>query len=127
MEMSIWIAKFLGPVLLATSVPMIFFPLRVRELADGFLKDQPLVYISGILVLLGGLSIVNTHGNWNHGWTLIITLFGWAMVIGGLFRIIVPNVVSKIGGAMIVNTVTARIAGLAWALIGGLLTFKGYV
>jgi hypothetical protein len=40
MEMSIWIAKLLGPVFLAASIPMIASPQVVRELADDFLKSR---------------------------------------------------------------------------------------
>lgn len=126
MEMSTWLAKLLGPVLLATSTPMIISPRSVRELADDFLKSRSLMYVSGVLVLVGGLSIVNTHNRWELDWTLIITLFGWAMVIGGASRIVAPTVVTNVGGSMIGRSIATRIAGMAWGLIGLLLTFKGY-
>jgi hypothetical protein len=126
MEMSIWIAKLLGPVFLATATAMVVHPRTIKELADDFLENRSLIFISGVLVLVGGLSIVNTHNRWSLDWTLIITLFGWAMVIGGASRIMAPNVVTNVGGAMIGHSIATRIAGVAWALIGALLTFKAY-
>jgi hypothetical protein len=101
-------------------------PQSIKELADDFLKSRSLIYATGVLVLVGGLSIVNTHNRWALDWTLIITLFGWAMVIGGASRIVVPTVVTGVGGTMIGHSIATRIAGVIWALIGVLLTFKGY-
>lgn len=127
MEMSIWIAKFLGPVFLAASTPMVISPQSIKDLADDFLKSRSLVYVTGVLVLVGGLSIVNTHNRWELDWTLIITLFGWAMLIGGASRIVAPTVVTKAGGTMIGHPVATRIAGAIWALLGVFLTYKGYL
>jgi len=47
MGMSLWTAKFLGPVFLAASTPMIISPQSIKELADDFLKSRSLIYISG--------------------------------------------------------------------------------
>jgi hypothetical protein len=57
---------------------------------------------------------------------VIITAFGWAMVIGGAARVAVPGVVVKIGGAMLDRPFLTRTSGAVWALIGVFLTFKGY-
>ncbi len=126
MEMSIWIAKFLGPVFLAAATPMMIRPDSIEPLADEFLKSQALMYVSGILVLTGGLSIVNTHNRWELDWPLLITLFGWAMVIAGISRIVSPKLVTDVGGPMIGGSLITRLAGTVWALLGAFLTFKGY-
>lgn len=126
MEMSIWIARFLGPVLLATAVPMIITPKVIGELAGDFLESRSLIYVSGVLVFVGGLSIVNTHNRWNMDWTVLITLFGWAMVICGASRIVAPRVVVKVGQAMTDRSIATRISAAAWAAIGALFTIKGY-
>lgn len=126
MEMSIWIAKFLGPVFLAASAPMIIRPNSIQPLADEFLKSPAIMYVSGILVLTGGLSIVNTHNRWELDWPLLITLFGWALVIAGISRIVSPKVVADVGGRMIGGSVITRLAGVVWGILGAFLTFKGY-
>lgn len=59
--MAIWIADFLGPVILVLSIPMIVTPASLQETARRFLADRPLVLISGVLAMTAGLSIVNTH------------------------------------------------------------------
>ncbi len=124
--MAIWISKLLGPIVLVLSIPMIITPASLHETTRRFLADSPLVLISGVLSMTAGLSIVNTHNVWILDWTLIITLFGWALVLGGASRIIAPRVVDKVGGAMINRPAIMRIAGAFWAFLGAFLTFKGY-
>ncbi len=124
--MAIWISKFLGPVILVLSIPMIVAPTSLQETTKRFLADSPLVLISGVLAMTAGLSIVNTHNVWVLDWPLIVTLFGWALVLGGASRIIAPRVVDHVGGAMMDRPTMTRIVGAFWALLGAFLTFKGY-
>lgn len=124
--MAIWISKFLGPVILVLGVSMIVTPTTLQETTRRFLADSPLVLISGVLAMTAGLSIVNTHNVWELDWTLIVTLFGWALVLGGASRIVAPRVVDKVGGAMMDRPTMTRIVGVFWAFLGAFLTFKGY-
>ena len=125
--MAIWISKFLGPVILVLSIPMIVVPTSLQQTTRRFLADSPLIVITGVLAMTAGLSIVNTHNVWVLDWTLIVTLFGWALVLGGASRIVAPQVVEKVGGSMMDHPTMTRIIGALWAFLGGFLTFKGYV
>ena len=124
--MAIWISKFLGPIILVLSVPMIVTPTSLQQTTKRFLADSPLVLISGVLAMTAGLSIVNTHNVWVLDWPLIVTLFGWALVLGGALRIVAPRVVEDVGGAMMDRPRMTRIVGALWALLGAFLTLKGY-
>lgn len=124
--MEIWISKFLGPVIFALAIPMIFAPKSLNEVTKAFLEDKPLILISGVLAMTAGLSIVNSHNVWRLDWTLIVTLFGWALVIGGASRIITPHFITGAGGTMIGSPKTTMIIGMLWVVLGGFLTFKGY-
>ena len=124
--MSIWIAKFLGPVMLAVSIPMMATPATLQQTTRRFLADRPLLLVAGILAMTAGLSIVNTHNVWVRDWTVIVTLFGWAMVLGGAFRIIAPDVAERAGTAMMGPPTLMRAFGVGWAVLGAYLTSKGY-
>ena len=124
--MAIWISKFLGPVILTLSVPMIVTPTSLQETTRRFLADSPLVLISGVLAMTAGLSIVNTHNVWVLDWALIVTLFGWAFLLGGALRIVAPRSVHRVGGAMTDRPTLTRILGVFWALLGAFLTLKAY-
>lgn len=124
--MTIWIAKFLGPIIVVLSIPMLLTPGRLRETTRRFLADSPLVLISGVLALTAGLAIVNTHNVWVLHWPVIVTLFGWALTLGGAARVIAPTLVDEVGGAMLSRPALTRVMGAAWGLLGAFLTFKGY-
>ncbi len=105
---------------------MIVTPTRLQETAGRFLANGPLVLISGVLAMVAGLSIDNTHNVWIVDWTLIVTVFGWALVLGGASRIIAPQVVSDVGSSMMGRPTMTRVIGTFWALLGAFLTFKVY-
>lgn len=124
--MSVWIAKLMGPAILAAAWAMITRPQVTSRLGGDFLKYPALVFVTGGIVLVGGLAIVNAHNIWVLGWPVIITLFGWAMVISGALRVMLPGVVTRVGDAMIERPAATRIAGVVWAVLGAVLTYQGY-
>ena len=123
---SILIAKLIGPVLLVAAIAMLADTKDLQEMAREFLKDRALIYVTGVLAMLGGLAIVNNHNIWIADWPVIITLFGWAMIIGGAVRMALPSAVRSIGGAITKNPTMMRVAGAVWALVGAFLIYKGY-
>ncbi len=126
LEMSVWIAKLLGPVLLVAAIPMLVSPKDLQEVAREFLNNRALIFITGVLAMVAGLAITNSHNIWIADWPVIITLFGWAMIIGGAARMALPTVVDTIGSAMMDRPTITRVAGAIWALIGAYLAYKGY-
>ncbi len=123
---SILIAKLIGPVLLVAAIAILADVKDLQEMAREFLKDRALIYVTGVLAMLGGLAIVNNHNIWIADWPVIITLFGWAMIIGGAVRMALPSVARSIGGAMMENPTMLRVSGAVWAPIGAFLIYKGY-
>ena len=126
METSLLIARLMGPVILVAAIPMIASPAALRTMIQEFLESRALVFLSGILALVGGVAIVNAHGHWRADWTALITFFGWAMVAGGVVRMVAPEMTVRMGQAMLVRRGLFRIAGVLWLLVGALLTYAGY-
>src|SRR5215475_11630246 len=76
------IAGFAGPILIAMLVSE--FPLVQPHLYDA--QIPPVVYLSGVLMFVGGLAVVRAHNRWKRDWTILVTLSGWFGVALGLFR-----------------------------------------
>jgi hypothetical protein len=125
-EVSVWIASLMGPVILALGLFMVTSPAALQQTTRRFLSDAPLILISGILAMVAGLAIVNTHNVWRLEWSLIVTFFGWVLLVGGAFRVIAPHLVQKAGEAMVDRAGITRLAGVVWWLLGVFLTIKGY-
>ena len=126
MATSLLIAKLIGPVLLVAAIAMLTDAKDLQEMGRQFLKDRALIYVTGVLAMLGGLAVVNSHNIWIADWPVIITLFGWAMTIGGAIRMALPSAVRSIGGMMLEHPAWIRVSGAAWVLIGAFLTYIGY-
>lgn len=76
------IAGIVGPTMIAMLVSE--FPLVQPHLYDA--QIPPVVYLSGVLMFVGGLAIVRAHNSWARDWTILVTLSGWFSLALGLFR-----------------------------------------
>lgn len=76
------IAAIVGPTMVAMIASE--FPLVQPHLYDA--QIPPVVYLSGVLMFVGGLAIVRAHNAWKRDWTVLVTLSGWFGLLLGLFR-----------------------------------------
>ena len=88
--------------------------------------SRPLLFLSGLLTLLGGLALINTHNFWNAGWPVIITILGWLAVIGGIARMLFPERVMGLGQKMLDNQTYLAFAGVIEGVLGLWLCYQGY-
>jgi hypothetical protein len=117
MKRSRQIAAFLGPVLIVLAVS------EAKNLQIWAAGVAPLTYLAGMLWFLGGRRIVSEHNQWSAGWPVTVTLVGWFFVLGGLFRLLFPdlqqgNQNTPAAGAYAVDAVLLA--------FGVLMTFKAH-
>jgi len=126
MATSIYLAKLMGPVFLAVGLGLLLNAKTYRKLAEEFLASTALIYLSGVLLMLGGVALVLAHNVWTLDWPLLITLLGWLGVIGGAGRIIVPQGLQEIRQDIVASSTALTIACVIWLAIGVVLCFFGY-
>ena len=127
MATSIFLAKLIGPVMLAVGLALLLNRRGFAAIAEEFLRSLALLYLSGLLLMPAGLAILLTHNVWVLNWPVLITLLGWAMAIGGAVRILLPDRVELAGRRLLRHPMGLTIAGAIWLVIGGILTLFGYV
>ncbi|HYV68168.1 MAG TPA: hypothetical protein VE964_18140 [Myxococcales bacterium] len=114
------IAGLVGPTLLAILVSE--FPLVQPHLYDA--QIPPVVYLSGVLMFVGGLAIVRAHNHWARDWTVLVTLSGWFGLVLGLFRMFAAGAYQRqSAGASTTLFIVAEAFLLVIALI---ITFKAF-
>jgi hypothetical protein len=123
---SILIARLLGPTLIVLGHAILLDPARGRRLASEFMESEAPLFISGLLTLLAGLAIVNTHAVWT-GWPVVITLFGWLMVVAGAARLLIPDRMKAVGRAMLARETGLRLPAALNLLLGLWLCWQGYL
>ncbi len=126
MDRSHAIARLAGPVLSAIGVGMLANGAVYRQMAAQFIGGYPLIYFSGVLLLVAGLGILNLHSRWTRDWRSVITALGWIFTCVGTFRIVAPQFVNFVAGAILANNGFLSGFGLALLALGAFLTFKGY-
>jgi hypothetical protein len=114
------IAALVGPTLVAMLASE--FPLVQPHLYDA--QIPPVVYLSGVLMFVGGLAIVRAHNHWARDWTVLLTLSGWCGLALGLFRMFAAGRYQR-DSANTSSTVFMVLEGIL-LVIGLIMTFKAY-
>jgi hypothetical protein len=127
MANSIFLAKLIGPIMLAVGVGILVNAAIYRALADEFLRSRALIYLSGLLTMTAGMALVLTHNVWVRDWRTVITVLGWLAAIGGAIRIVAPQGTERLGRAMLKSRMGIAVAGAVWIAIGALLCYFGYI
>ncbi len=131
MQTSVFLAKLIGPVLVASGIALLVSAATYRRVVDEFAASPALIMLSGVIVLPAGLVIVILHNVWTADWRVIITIIGWLCVIGGAVRLTVPDRAAEIARAMkrrmIDHALALRITAAVYVALGAILCFYGYV
>jgi uncharacterized membrane protein len=127
MHTSIFLASLLGPLLLVIGVSILVNRESYTTMAAEFIESRPLLYIAGVTALLGGWAIVLTHNVWTADWRVIITLLGWIATFAGVYRLMFPDSVRRIGSEMFKSEKTMLFSGIAFVVLGAILCFAGFL
>ena len=126
MERSRFIAKLIGPICIAGGAGMLFNTAVFKAMFERGLHDHLLIYIAGLLALTSGLAILALHNKWECNWTVIITLFGWIATIGGIVRMVAPQLIERIGERIVAHPNFFVVDGWIAVLLGVLLSYFAY-
>jgi hypothetical protein len=118
MEKSKSIAGIVGPTLIV----MVLSELKIWNPSLYETQIVPLVYLSGVLLFIAGISIVRSHNIWVAGWQMSVTIIGWLAILLGLIRMFFPHLYK----VQFKNNIVALITEVILILFGVYLTYKAY-
>jgi len=128
MDSTYFIAQFIGLMLLSVGASMLFQGKVFMKVLNDITENRSTLFMVGIVLFLGGASIVLVHNVWNAGFlSVVITLIGWILIIRGLASMYMPG-----------HTITRmvrwfKVEEFSWAYgilvlgIGAYLTYAGFV
>ena len=125
MSSSKFIAGLIGPLLLAIGATMLLNSGMFTDMVSQLAQNYGVVFLAGVMGLVGGLAILRFHNNWVADWRVLITIFGWLSVLGGIARMLIPNEAATIAQS-IVNVAWLPYFAVIPSVLGAFLTFKGY-
>ena len=126
MRTSKTIAGLSGPTLVAVAVAAVRNLGSFPALAEQVSRDPALISLSGILLFVAGLAIVRAHNIWAGGWPVLVTVFGWLILLGGLARMLFPTQIAAIAAGVGRSTGLIVAAAIVLLVLGAILSFKGY-
>lgn len=109
------LAGLIGPTMVALGATE---ALNIR-MFEG--QIEPVVYLNGAILFVVGLALIRAHNRWTWSWPTLITLTGWVLLLGGLYRMIAPEAPQARADA------TAYALFAILIVVGLFLTYKGYV
>ncbi|WP_422081080.1 hypothetical protein [Ulvibacterium sp.] len=114
MEVSLNLAAVIGPILMAiASSEYLNFKIWKNV-------HPTVVYLNGLVLLIGGLIVIRMHNHWSMDWTLVITIFGWLFILLGLARMFFPTQKQP------EKSLFSNLLLLVLFLVGLFLSFKAY-
>jgi hypothetical protein len=114
------VGSLVGPTIVA--VVLSEFPLIQPHLYDA--QIPPVVYLSGVIMFVGGLAVVRAHNVWARNWTVLITLSGWVFLILGLIRMFAASQYRQASAGTSPAVFTVLEACLL--VVGLIITYKAY-
>lgn len=124
---TIFLARLIGLFSLVVSGAMFLHEQAMVEIVTAMVRDQPLVFILGMLGLLAGLAMVLAHNVWSGGaLPIVVTLFGWILLIRGTMLLLLPpDALASLMDSIHFERLSYFSAGITLVL-GLYLTYAGF-
>lgn len=123
---SVYLARLIGPVMLAVGIGLLARPADFHAIAAEFARSSALIFLSGLMMMPAGLAILLSHRVIGGDWRMLITLIGLALVVLGAWRIIAPDWAAGVARHRMAGERTMKVAAAAWLVPGAILTIAGY-
>ena len=98
----------------------------VKSAMADVLAQRGLYFVLAIITVVLGLLMIASHNIWMMGWPVVVTLFGWLILIGGLFRLFCSDAAHKMGKEFLKAPMKMRIVGVVFLIIGVYLLLHVY-
>jgi hypothetical protein len=126
MQPVVFIARVVGPFFVVLGIGLLLNQQVYTDMVGQAVLVPVVIYLSGILALLAGVAMLNGYHRWTADWRVIVTIFGWVLVIAGILRIVLPTVVAALALTVTTGPTYMAVVGVIVLVIGAFLTFRAY-
>jgi hypothetical protein len=125
MQPVVFMARLIGPLFVVLGIGMLLNSGLYADMIGQAIMVPVVIALSGILSFSAGVAMLLGYHSWTLDWRVIITIFGWLLVIAGIIRIVLP-VVAAATALMVYSAGGVLVAGVIVLLLGLYLSFEGY-
>jgi hypothetical protein len=120
------IAGLIGPTFVAVAAALLLNLGSISAVLEPLSRDPALVLIYGIFLFVAGLAVVRVHNRWTADWSVLVTILGWLLIVGGLVRMLFPLRFAAAAGDFAQSSGLIAAVAVALLAIGAFLSFKAY-
>lgn len=95
MQNAMWLAGIFGPLLMIIGIWMLFYHDSMVKVCASCKNTPSVMYVMAVINMIIGLTVLNSFNMWMWGLALLVTVFGWFMLIRGILGLFVPHVLMK--------------------------------
>lgn len=118
--------RILGPFLLVVALTIFTRYETMPVLLPAFMRDAPLLFVTGVFTLLTGLAILAFHPHWNTWPAIAVSVIGIVIVLRGAALMIAPEVVIGMAEHVVRWPISMLVLTTIALACGGWLTFVGW-
>ena len=123
---TLFLASVIGWYLVIFSLLLLFKHEYISSIASDIMARREVFFILAIITLILGLLLVMSHNIWVMGWPVIISLFGWLVLISGIIRLFLPEWAPRMSRPFLNHPMSMKITAIVLLLIGVYLLFHVY-
>ena len=99
MELSNFLANIFGISIIAVSLSLLYYPKIIKKIFES-MQNETTLFFTGVVSFVIGISMILTHNIWVYDWKVIVTILGWAILLKGVIRLFLPDMVMGIARKM---------------------------
>ena len=120
-------ARVIGPFLVIVPGIVVVRAPETGTALTAFFDNPALAWLTGGLLLFGGLLIIAHHQYWSSLAAILVSLLGWYLALRGVVLLAAPQLIESAAGAAMNMMAMVRIGFGVLVLIGLWLTFIGWI
>jgi hypothetical protein len=120
-------SRVIGPFLVIVPGIVVVRAPETGTALTAFFDNPALAWLTGGLLLFGGLLIIAHHQYWSSLAAILVSLLGWYLALRGVVLLAAPQLIESAAGAAMNMMAMVRIGFGVLVLIGLWLTFIGWI
>ena len=126
MTTSQFIAGLLGPPLMIVAAFMLFRREAFRTFIEQAAQSRPVIFLAGVMLMVAGLAMIQVHNLWVPDWRILITIFAWLTLLGGIVRILFADIFAPLVEKFGTNHPLVLVQALIVLALGAFFTAKAH-
>ena len=126
MDITMFLAQMWGPVMFAVGLGFFLSRTFYRRVYRDLDKSPFTLLVFGMIATAAGIAHVQVHNMWGTGPEILISLFGWSLLIKGLLTLVCPRFAIQ-SADVALKAKLFPLSGLLALILGAYLCWIGYL